>query len=125
MLIGSPGQVGRLEPNLGCGRGADLELLAADGIPCAGWDPAFRPDAPRLPVDLANLGYVLSVIEDQGERAATLHRGWDLCRHVLAVSGQVLVAGRRKDPVEFGDGLLTGRGTFQKFFEQSVEVQRR
>src|SRR5436305_4520342 len=29
------------------------------------------------------------------------------------------MAGRGKDPVEFGDGVLTGRGTFQKFFEQS------
>jgi DNA phosphorothioation-associated putative methyltransferase len=38
---------------------------------------------------------------------------------VLAVSAQVLVAGRGKSPVEFGDGILTVRNTFQKFFEQS------
>jgi DNA phosphorothioation-associated putative methyltransferase len=38
---------------------------------------------------------------------------------LLAVSAQVLVAGRGKEPVEFGDGVLTGRGTFQKFYEQS------
>jgi DNA phosphorothioation-associated putative methyltransferase len=31
----------------------------------------------------------------------------------------VLVSGRGKEPVEFGDGVLTGRGTFQKFYEQS------
>jgi DNA phosphorothioation-associated putative methyltransferase len=37
---------------------------------------------------------------------------------VVAVSAQVLLAGRGKSPVEFGDGILTGRGTFQKFFEQ-------
>src|SRR5262249_52536426 len=30
-----------------------------------------------------------------------------------------LVAGRGKEPVEFGDGVLTGRGTFQKFYEQT------
>jgi hypothetical protein len=29
------------------------------------------------------------------------------------------MAGRGKDPVEFGDGVLTGRGTLQKFYEQS------
>lgn len=28
------------------------------------------------------------------------------------------MAGRGKAPVEFGDGVLTGRGTFQKFFDQ-------
>jgi DNA phosphorothioation-associated putative methyltransferase len=103
----------------GCGHGEDLELLAADGIPGAGWDPALRPDAPRQPADVVNLGYVLNVIEDQGERAATLQRAWDLCRGVLAVSAQVLVAGRGKEPIEFGDGVLTGRGTCQKFFEQA------
>jgi DNA phosphorothioation-associated putative methyltransferase len=103
----------------GCGRGEDLELLAADGIPCSGWDPAYRPDAPRLPADIVNLGYVLNVIEYPHERAATLRAAWSLCRRVLAVSAQVLLAGRGKAPVEFGDGVLTGRGTFQKFFEQS------
>ena len=35
------------------------------------------------------------------------------------MSAQVLVSGRGKNPVEFGDGILTGRNTFQKFFEQS------
>lgn len=29
------------------------------------------------------------------------------------------MAGRGKEPVEFGDGVLTGRGTFQKFYDQS------
>jgi DNA phosphorothioation-associated putative methyltransferase len=103
----------------GCGRGEDIELLTADGVTCGGWDPAHRSQAPLEEADVVNLGYVLNVIEDQGERAATLRQAWELCRHLLAVSAQVLVAGRGKDPVEFGDGVLTGRGTFQKYFEQS------
>jgi DNA phosphorothioation-associated putative methyltransferase len=103
----------------GCGRGEDLELLAAEGVVCGGWDPAYRPDAPRREADVVNLGYVINVIEDPDERAATLRSAWGLCRQVLAVSAQVLVAGRGKDPVEFGDGVLTGRGTFQKFYEQT------
>ena len=70
----------------GCGRGEDLELLAVDGLACAGWDPAYRPDTPRHHADVVNLGYVINVIEDPGERAATLRSAWDLCRHVLAVS---------------------------------------
>jgi len=95
---------------------------------CAGWDPAYRPEAPRVEADVVNLGYVLNVIEDQGERSAALRQAWGLCRQLLAVSAQVLMAGRGKEPVEFGDGVLTGRGTFQKFFEQSelktyLEVQ--
>ncbi|MBP3955368.1 DNA phosphorothioation-associated putative methyltransferase [Gemmata sp. G18] len=103
----------------GCGRGEDLELLAGDGVPCSGWDPAHRPDGARAEADVVNLGYVLNVIEDTRERAETLRAAWGLCRKVLAVSAQVLVAGRGKNPVEFGDGVLTSRNTFQKFFEQS------
>ncbi len=103
----------------GCGRGEDVELLTSDGIACGGWDPAYRPDEPRQPADVVNLGYVLNVIEDPRERSATLQSAWSLCRHLLAVSAQVLVAGRGKEPVEFGDGILTNRGTFQKFYEQA------
>src|ERR1700722_5104925 len=103
----------------GCGRGEDLELLSTEGITCSGWDPAFRPDAPRVEADVVNLGYVLNVIEHQEERAETLRKAWGLSRRLLVVSAQVLLAGRGKNPVEFGDGVLTGRGTFQKFFEQA------
>src|SRR5947209_8920382 len=103
----------------GCGRGEDVELLTVEGVPCSGWDPAYRPDAPRQEADVVNLGYVLNVIEDPDERAATLHCAWGLCRQLLVVSAQVLLAGRGKEPVEFGDGVLTNRGTFQKFFEQN------
>jgi DNA phosphorothioation-associated putative methyltransferase len=103
----------------GCGRGEDMELLTAEGVPCGGWDPAYRPGAERRRADIVNLGYVLNVIEDTQERTDTLRRAWELARQVLVVSAQVLVAGRGKEPVEFGDGVLTGRGTFQKLFEQS------
>src|SRR5262245_20043858 len=101
----------------GCGRGEDVELLTAEGITCGGWDPAHRPDAPRHDADVVNLGYVINVIEDPDERAATLRRAWQLCRRLLVASAQVVMAGRGKTPVEFGDGVLTGRGTFQKIFE--------
>ncbi len=103
----------------GCGRGEDIELLNAEGIVCSGWDPAYRPDAPLIESDVVNLGYVINVIENPGERTATLLRAWELCRQLLIVSAQVLVAGRGKEPVEFGDGVLTGRGTFQKYYDQA------
>lgn len=53
------------------------------------------------------------------ERANTLRRAWDLCDQLLVVAAQVLVGGRGKAPVSYGDGVLTGRGTFQKFYEQA------
>jgi DNA phosphorothioation-associated putative methyltransferase len=102
----------------GCGRGEDLELLTKEGVPCSGWDPAYRPDSPRFEADVVNLGYVLNVIEDTAERSSTLRVAWSLCRQVLVVSAQILLSGQGKDPVPFGDGVLTSRNTFQKFYEQ-------
>src|SRR5713226_810910 len=81
----------------GCGRGEDLELLGTEGISCSGWDPAYRADAAREEADVVNLGYVINVIEDTGERAATLQKAWMLCRQVLVVSAQVLLSGRGKN----------------------------
>ena len=68
--------------------------------------------------DVVNLGYVINVVENPTERTQTLNAAWNLCRHVLVVSAQVLVNGRGQNPVEFGDGVLTCRGTFQKFYDQ-------
>ena len=102
----------------GCGRGEDMELLIHEGVRCEGWDPVYRPAAPKELADVVNLGYVVNVVEDPAERAETLRKAWDLCRGALVVAAQVLLAGRGKNPVEFGDGVLTGRGTFQKFFDQ-------
>jgi DNA phosphorothioation-associated putative methyltransferase len=103
----------------GCGRGEDLELLAADGVACSGWDPGYRPDASRQAADVVNLGYVINVIEDPAERDTALRSAWELCRHLLVVSAQVLLTGRGKEAVEFGDGVVTSRGTFQRFYEQA------
>jgi DNA phosphorothioation-associated putative methyltransferase len=88
-------------------------------VSCSGWDPAYRPDDPLQEADVVNLGYVVNVIEDGEERAATLKQAWALCRQLLVVSAQVLLNGRGKTAVEFGDGVLTERGTFQKYFEQA------
>jgi DNA phosphorothioation-associated putative methyltransferase len=102
----------------GCGHGQDIELLAAQGVACDGWDPAFRPQSPMHPADVVNLGFVLNVIEDLDERTAALRQAWGLARRVLIVAAQVKEAGRGHSQLPFGDGVLTGRGTFQKFFGQ-------
>src|SRR5271168_2760328 len=64
----------------GCGHGEDVELLRSQGFSCSGWDPVFCPDASRTPADVVTLTYVINVIEDPAERAATLRQAWDLCR---------------------------------------------
>lgn len=102
----------------GCGHGRDIEQLDAQGIPCSGWDPAFRPDSPRTPADIVNLGFVLNVIEEPRERAEALRQSWKLASQVLVVSAQVHVSSRGRTAVPYGDGVVTVRGTFQKFFEQ-------
>jgi DNA phosphorothioation-associated putative methyltransferase len=103
----------------GCGQGDDLRILNGNGLQAAGWDPHFRPEAARCTSDVVNLGFVLNVIENPLERRAALANAWALAGRVLAVStmvtGQVSVAGLRPH----GDGFLTSRGTFQKYFGQS------
>lgn len=103
----------------GCGRGGDVELLSAQGIDCTGWDPAFRSDAERRFADVVNLGFVINVIEQPDERAEALRRSWELARSILVVSAQINVTSRGRTAIPYGDGIVTTRGTFQKFFEQS------
>jgi len=103
----------------GCGHGEDLRILAGQGIECSGWDPAFRPVEPLRPADVVNVGYVVNVIEEPSERAGTLRRAWELCQQALIVAAQIVVLGRGNNQVEFGDGVLTRRGTFQKFYTQA------
>ncbi len=100
----------------GCGRGDDLAALAAHGVTAGGWDPYFRPDAPRAEADVVNLGFVLNVIEDPHERRHALTQAYGLARRVLAVAA--LLGGRAAEERHqaFGDGVLTTRNTFQKYF---------
>jgi DNA phosphorothioation-associated putative methyltransferase len=103
----------------GCGHGENITLLRGAGIACRGWDPVFRPDEPQIAADIVNLGYVINVIEDPIERAATLRSAWSLCQKVIAISAQIKVRGPGKSQIEFGDGIVTRLGTFQKYYTQS------
>ncbi|MGI5836414.1 MAG: DNA phosphorothioation-associated putative methyltransferase, partial [Chloroflexota bacterium] len=102
----------------GCGHGGDLQRLAALGYEVAGWDPEHRPDADRRAADVVNLGYVVNVIEDPSERADALRAAWSLARSVLIVSARLDYEARTVSGREYSDGLITTRGTFQKFFTQ-------
>jgi len=100
----------------GCGRGDDLATLQGIGLRAEGWDPYFRPAGARVAADVVNLGFVLNVIEDTAERAEALSRAFAFARRVLAVAA--LIGGRTSFERYrlFGDGVLTSRGTFQKYF---------
>lgn len=103
----------------GCGRGNDLRILAAAGLEATGWDPHFLPGNPLTQAQIVNLGFVLNVIEDPAERREALRSAWRLTEKVLAVStmmvGQARVGGLRPH----GDGYITSRRTFQKYFEHA------
>lgn len=102
----------------GCGHGEDVRCINELGFDSSGWDPFYRPDAEVKPADVVNLGYIINVIEDIAERRQALIKAWDLTQKVLIVSAQVLVDDRRRGLIAYGDGVVTNRNTFQKYYEQ-------
>lgn len=101
----------------GCGRGEDVKYLKSVGIEAVGWDPHYQPSVALSPADVVNLGYVLNVIEDPQEREDTLRKSFELAKRALVVA--VRVDHGLETAVEFSDGFLTSRGSFQKLFSQS------
>lgn len=102
----------------GCGHGADIDYIHRLGLSSAGWDPHFRPEVPHASADVVNLGYVINVIEDTGERREALLNAWTLAQKVLIVAAQVLIDDRTRGVIAYGDGIITSRNTFQKYYEQ-------
>ena len=84
----------------------------------AGWDPFYQPDNDRRPADVVNLGYVINVIENPGERREALIQAWELAQKILVVSAQVLIADGGSGHIAYGDGIITSRNTFQKYYDQ-------
>jgi DNA phosphorothioation-associated putative methyltransferase len=102
----------------GCGHGADIDYIHRLGLSSAGWDPHFRPDIPHRAADVVNLSYVINVIEDTAERREALINAWELAQKVLIVAAQVLIDDRTRGVIAYGDGIITSRNTFQKYYEQ-------
>lgn len=107
----------------GCGRGGDIRRLRERGIDCDGWDPTHRPDGPRTPADVVNLGYVVNVIEDVTERAEVLRTAWSLATRVLVVAARLEVEAHQIIGGCHQDGFVTRLGTFQKLYHQD-ELRR-
>ena len=102
----------------GCGRGDDLRLLAEMKVSASGWDPVFQADVERRPADIVNLGFVLNVIEDAGERRETLKDAFAMARKVLIVSVMLGYQSKREQFAAYEDGVRTQRNTFQKYYAQ-------
>ncbi len=101
----------------GCGKGSDISFLKGLNIESNGYDPYFFPKNEKIKSDIVNLGYVINVIEDPEERKSTIKEAYSLADKCLIVSAQTKAAAIH-DAQEFGDGCLTKRETFQKYFSQ-------
>jgi DNA phosphorothioation-associated putative methyltransferase len=104
----------------GCGRGDDVRALVHAGIPAVGWDPHYAPEAPRQPADIVNLGFVLNVIEDPSARRLALEEAYSLAGRLLSVA--VMLEGKGTGRAH-GDGVVTKRATFQKYFSQAELIR--
>ena len=103
----------------GCGHGVDVNFLRSTGVHCIGWDPVHRPEGQLVSAEVVNLGYVVNVIEDGTERQQTLRRAWELATNLLVVSGRLDHERRTlRSTGTYEDGVVTSRGTFQKFYDQ-------
>jgi DNA phosphorothioation-associated putative methyltransferase len=102
----------------GCGHGVDVKLISAHGYVSGGWDPYYFPENEIHPADIVNLGYVINVIECLQERREALLQAWALARKVLIVAARVLPVERGKGDLPYGDGIITSRDTFQKYYDQ-------
>ena len=69
------------------------------------------------------MGYVLNVIEDPAERLEALVDAFRHARRLLLVFGLIQETVESDRAAQYGDGILTRRNTFQKFFEQQ-ELQQ-
>ncbi len=101
----------------GCGRGDDLRGLRENGITAAGWDPHYAPNETKHTAQIITLGFVINVIEDTEERLAALQGAYHLAEELLVVSAMLAnPEALRGKP--YGDGVLTTRNTFQKYYTQ-------
>jgi DNA phosphorothioation-associated putative methyltransferase len=113
-------KVGESFFDYGCGKGEDLTGLRELGFEANGWDPHYLPNESRLEADVVNIGYVVNVIEDLAERTKAIKAAWQQTRRILVVSARLknelrsITCGKAQ-----GDGVLTGHGTFQKFYSQA------
>ncbi|MEF8747084.1 MAG: DNA phosphorothioation-associated putative methyltransferase [Candidatus Accumulibacter propinquus] len=102
----------------GCGRGDDVRGLLANGIDASGWDPHYASEAMKRNADVVNIGFVVNVIENLSERIEALQGAYSHTQGVLSVAA-MLSSQAPLDGRPYGDGYLSSRNTFQKYFTQA------
>jgi len=102
----------------GCGLGDDLRALGELGYTGSGWDPVYQPDNPVISADVVNLGFVLNVIEEPSERVEVLQKAFALTKKVMCVATMTEAMAATGNWAPYKDGVLTQKGTFQKYFKQ-------
>ncbi|MBW4622379.1 MAG: DNA phosphorothioation-associated putative methyltransferase [Cyanosarcina radialis HA8281-LM2] len=103
----------RTHLDYGCGYGDDVKRLRSMGYYSVGYDPYYFPSTPLVRSDVVTLSYVLNTIESLVEREEVLVRCWELASSVLVVSALI---GNKQNRPAFADGILTLRGTFEKYY---------
>jgi len=107
----------------GCGQGDDIRGLQKLGYIANGWDPIHYPEGVKQHADIVNLGFVLNVIEDPIERANVLKDAFSLAATLLVLAVQIRRGNDQGGGKRFRDGILTSKGTFQRFFTHQ-EISR-
>ena len=103
--------------DFGCGKGSDVSFLKDLDISTSCYDPYFFPQNLKIKSDIVNIGYVINVIENPAERKAVIEEAFALANRCLIVAAQTKAAAISGAQV-FGDGCVTKRETFQKYFSQ-------
>jgi len=102
--------------DFGCGRGDDVEALSDLGYKAKGWDPVHFPSTRKTKSDFVGCFFVINVIENESERPDVLRAAWGLTKQVLLIAARLEHEQDEAHVVPRGDGWMTTRGTFQRFY---------
>ena len=103
----------------GCGKGDDLNIVKELGVESSGWDPVYFTHAEVQKADIVNLGFVINIIESPSERIHTLKKAYTLSKKFLVASVMLGSESITSKFEEYGDGVITSRNTFQKYYTQN------
>jgi len=103
----------------GCGKGDDLNIVKELGVTASGWDPVYRSDEDIKKADIVNLGFVINIIETPTERTQRLRKAYKLSKKILVASVMLGSESITNKFEKYGDGVVTSRNTFQKYYTQN------
>lgn len=126
LLIDGHLKKGLLFMDFGCGWGDDVRLLQKlKAINAKGYDPFYMGVnhnltnllPPMFMYDVVNLGFVINVIPKRHDALQAIVEAFN----ILMYGGVMIVTARigkplYKNPIEYNDGFITKRKTFQRFF---------